>query len=208
MLGVDGLTQERWRQAERKESAIERRQRILAQDLQSNSLSVEDDAGRDVSNLLAQMGRPLTSWDVMRRLKKCNARFHFEYSKSDPTKIGVYLRDKEKTDAGGEVEVLRHICGMEAGIMPEFSVIHKRKKRVANQDIFGKFTDAPNDPRNRVDRDAVKWKEISTFADETRGWRTVLVRLLHARLITEGDVHKQFGWQPSKDSKKWYEKTR
>lgn len=198
MLGVDGLTQERWRLNSQQESAIERRQRLLAQDIESNSLSVEDDAGRDVSNLIAQMGRPLASWDVMRRLKKCNARFHFEYSKSDPTKIGVYLRTKDKTDAGAEVEVLKHLCGMEAGIMPEFSVLHKRKHKVPDQDIFGK-----EKPTREV-----QWKTIDTFADETRGWRTVLVRLLHARLVTEVDIHKHFGWQPSQDSKKWFESTR
>lgn len=205
MLGVDGETLERWRINSQRESAVERRQRILAHDIQSNTVSVQDDNGRDTSNLLAQLGKPMNAWEVMRKLKKCNARLHFEYSKSDPRKIGIYVRQTERNDAGTEIETARHICGMEAGIMPEFSVLHKKRKQVANPDIFAPFTDNPKDPRNRIDRDAVKWKEIDTFADETRGWRTVLVRLLHQRLITEADVTKHFGWTPSKDSRKWHD---
>ena len=198
MLGVDQLTQERWRQEVRRESAAERRQRLLAQDLENAEISVEDDAGRDVSNLLAQMGRPLSCQQVMDKLKLSNPRFVFERSKSFPDLMGIYVNIKERNQAGSWEDKRVFVCGMESGIMPEFSVLHKTKIRVPDKDIFG----------NVKPTREVKWKETDTFESETRGWRTVLIRLLHAGLVTRLDVEKHFGWTPSRESKKWYERTK
>jgi hypothetical protein len=201
MLGLDELDQQRWRREEAKESQIERRRRMLAEELKNHAVTVAPDDGHDISNLLAQIGRPLTCQQVTEKLKKCNSRLYFEISKSDSTKVGVYLQDETGTvyvNPRGEVLTLKHICGMESGIMPEFSVIHKTRTKVANQDLFG---------RKEAIRE-VPWKMVDTFWTETRGWRTVLVRLLHAGLITRWQVEKHFGWIPTRASQRWYDQTR
>ena len=201
MLGKDEQLQRRWWTEEAKESATEKRQRQLAEELHNHQVTVEPDAGYDISNLMAQIGTPLSSQQVMERLKKCNSRLYFELSPSDPTKIGVYLQDPSGVvyvNPRGEVLTLKHICGMESGIMPEFSVIHKTQAKVANQELFG-LKEATRD---------VPWKVVDTFLSETRGWRTVLVRLLHGGFINRADVEKHFGWTPSRESQRWYDQTR
>ena len=198
MLALDSEAQRRWRLETNKESLTERRQRMLADDLKSNTVTVEPDGGRDVSNLLAQMGKPMSAQQLIERLRRCNPRLVFERAPAYPNLYGIYVTTHEKTAAGTWMEKKAHICGMEAGIMPEFSVLHKKKIRVPNRELFGAAK-----PTREVD-----WTEIETFADETRGWRTVLIRLLHANLITRGDVQKHFGWEPSRDSRKWHEQTR
>lgn len=169
---------------ENKESQVETRTRNLTSHVSSNILTVADDCGRDTSSLIAQMGRHMTSQELMRRLKLCNPRLHFERSIRYPELFGIYVRVDDK---------LVHVCGMEAGINPEFSVRHKKKMRVPDNDLFGTTTPVGE----------VKWKEIETFDDETRGWRTVLLRLLEAKLITRGDVMSHFDWLPSQESQYW-----
>ncbi len=139
----------------------------------------------------------MASAEVQRRLHLCNANLVFIRAPLHPELTGIYIEKDERTAARGWAKRKVHICGMESGIMPEFSVRHVTMKRVPNPDLLGQ----------KVERDAVKWMEIPTFYAETRGWRTVLIRLLHAKLITRGDADKHFGWTPSRDSKKWAEQT-
>jgi hypothetical protein len=197
MLGVDEKIQRRWAKAQVKEKTREQTQRALAHEILSSTITVEDDAGRDTTNLLAQMGRPMASTEVQRRLKLCNPRLIFVRSPAYPELTGVYIEKDERTAAGGWTKRRIHVCGMESGIMPEFSVRHKMKKRVANPDLLGS-----DKPTREVD-----WKYVDTFAQETRGWRTVLLRLLHAELIDRLAVEKHFSWAPSQSSKRWYNAT-
>jgi hypothetical protein len=203
MLAKDELTQKRWLQEAAKEEAAERSRRSLAKHLESNQVTVLDDAGRDVSDEQAQMGKSMTALDVIGKLKKCNSRLEFVrhplYSL-----YGIYLRDATAPILKFKVPGFavhhqsfrgRHICGMEPGILPEFSIIHKKKIKVPDKDLLGS-----TEPTREV-----KWKEIWTVDHETRGWRTVIIRLLHAGLITDYDVTTHFGAAPSKDSRKWYE---
>jgi hypothetical protein len=201
MLGVDELTQKRWLQETAKEEAAERSRRSLAKHLESNQVTVEADAGRDVSSVEGQMGKARTALDVIGRLKKCNSRLEFvKHPLYDL--YGIYLRDQKapKLDFKGARPNFNgiHICGMESGINPEFTIIYKKKIKVPDKDLLNN-----PEPTNEV-----KWKEIETYADQKRGWRTVLIRLLHAGLITEYHVQKHFGWAPSKDSAKWSEMTK
>ncbi len=200
MLSKDEALQRRWWTEEAKESATDKRQRQLAEELHNHQVTVEPDAGYDISNMLMQIGRPMGSQQVIEKLKKCNSSLYFEVSKSDPSKIGIYLLDPGGVvyvNPRGEVLTLKHICGMESGIMPEFSVIHKTQTKVANQELFGR-TEATRE---------VAWKKVDTFLSETRGWRTVLVRLLHAGLITRLNVEQHFGWTPSRESQRWHRQT-
>ena len=197
MLIRDSVSQERWAAGESSEQKLARAQRLLAEEIESNTVTVRDDAGFDTSNILAQMGRPMTCQEVIDKLKKCSNRLYFERSKSDPTKWGVYVLDPKGSvhvNDRGEVLCLIHVCGMEAGIMPEFSIIHKTVKRVPDPDAIGANTGRE-----------LKWKEIETFADETRGWRTVLLRLLRSGIVNQLDIETHFGWVPSRDSQKWHD---
>lgn len=197
MLGVDELTQERWRQETARETAAQRRQRILEDEIRSHCVTVAPDAGYDITQLEAQLGKPLLACEVMRRLKLCNSNLHFERANADPTLWGVYLLTRELKD-GMWQNVKKHICALGTdGIMPEFTVIHTKKVHVPRNELFG----------NKKPTREVDWDYIETYADQTRGWRVPLIRLLRARIITEADVTRHFGWVPSRQSKKWHELT-
>lgn len=198
MLVLDTGTQQDWRKAAKAEADAALRQQALAQEIWSNSITVQDDAGHDVSNLLVQMGRPMRSIEVQDKLKLINANLVFRRNPRYPELTAIYLRKNMRQLTGGwkMEEIL--VCGMESGILPEFSVLHKGKKKVANPELFGK-----NAPTREID-----WAQVDTVVGETRGWRTVLLRLLHHEIITRGDVEKHFGWTPSRDSRKWAEQTR
>lgn len=146
------------------------------------------------------MGRPLTSAEVQRRLHLCNPRLIFERAIRHPELTGVYIDRDERNAAGGWTKRKVHLFGMESGIMPEFSVRHQTVKRVPNPDVVA-------GGGRELAREAVKWMEVPTFYAETRGWRTVLIRCLHLKLITRADVGKHFGWRPSQDSARWAEQT-
>jgi hypothetical protein len=197
MLGLDTEAQERHRRGAIRESQIDERKRNLEQEIRSNTITVESDAGRDVTNLLAQMGRPLTCQQVIDRLKLANSNLIFEQSKSDSTKFGIYIMHDERTPAGTWEKRKVFICGMEAGVMPEFTVKHVTFTRVANPDLLGNET-----PTREID-----WLKVPTFLDETRGWRTVLLRLLHQGMITRWHVERYFSWTPTHDSKNWQAQT-
>lgn len=197
MLVLDTSGQERWRGAEKQESRHESRRKALDQEIRSNTITVESDAGRDVTNLLAQMGRPMSCGQVMDRLRLANPNLVFELSKADATKMGVYVMRDVRQSTGSVERKKVFLFGMESGFMPEFSVLHKAKAHLPNPELLG----------SKEKTREVDWLSIDTFASETRGWRTVLVRLLHQKLITEHEVNKYFGWSPSVDSQKWQSQT-
>lgn len=199
MLILDSEGQSRLRREENRENQHEKRMRALAHDILSNSISVASDDRFDVSNALAQMGKPMTAEEVQKRLLKCNPRLHFIRSPQFPELTGVYLiTDEWEVDSAnnGYKKKMKHICGMESGVAPEFSVLHKTKVKKPNPELLGRKT---------ADRE-VDWVEVDTFSGETRGWRTVLVRLLHAGLITKLQVEENFP-PPSRESFKWYSNT-
>lgn len=199
MLVLDTTGIEHHRRAAAQERAAALRRDAIIKDIQSNTVTVEEDSGRDTSNLLAQMGRPITAQEMIRRLKLCNPNLHFEISKKNSRLYGIYIDEWERTLTGGWKRERKHICGMEAGVMPEFSVRHVRKKQIANPDLFG--------TAEKIDRSAIHFDEIDTFAGETRGWRTVLSRLLTMGFLKRMDVELHWGWTPTVQSKNWYTKT-
>lgn len=199
MLLLDESAQARWKVARAQERTRQQRLEALDREIRSNTISVEDDAGRDTSSLLARMGRPLESVEVQRRLHLCNPSLIFVRNPRYPELTAIYIERDERTKAGTLEKKRLHICGMESGVMPECSVLHKTKIKVPNPEIIGSGKMIP--------RDAVKWIETETFYAETRGWRTVLLRLMKAQLITRYHVEKHFGWTPSYDSKKWHDQT-
>jgi hypothetical protein len=211
-LVLDTEDRARHRVNDSMQRSLEARKRALKEELDSNSITVAPDDGVNVANLLAQMGNPLASEEVQRRLKKCNSALHFIRSPQFPELTGVYLilDEWEHDGSSGFRKKLRHLFGMESGIMPEFTVRHVTKKKVPNPELLGqgghferggKFV-TTDTPKREVD-----WVEVETYAGETRGWRTVLVRLLHMGLIGRADVEQYFGWTPSRPSAYWHNAT-
>lgn len=66
--------------------------------------------------LEAQLGRPMTSAEIAKRLLKLNPNLIFERSLADPSTMGIYLPDPETH--GGR----RFLMGFEFGYSPEFTV--------------------------------------------------------------------------------------
>ena len=181
----------------RREAQEDAQRRNLIEDMRANTVTVSPDAGYDVTLAAAQFGRAMPAETVIVKLKACNSALEFERSVNFPELTGVYVWEWVRNDAGALEHKRLHICGMESGINPEFSILHKGKKRVANPALIGNKT-----PTRELD-----WIEVETVVGETRGWRTILVRLLHKGLITESDVTKHFGWTPSRQSEKWTNQT-
>jgi hypothetical protein len=150
-----------------------------------------DLAGMDVMDRAQRMGHTMTSGEMIAKLQRINPNFVFRVSKSDDTKMGIYISFWEKQITGGYKPELVHICGMEntahpltGGVMPEFSIIDTAPEAVPGPD---------GEIRYRA------------FKAETRGWRTVISILLKRGIITAYDVEKHFGIIPSKDSSRWHE---
>jgi hypothetical protein len=139
------------------------------------------DGGISTANALAQLGRPMSSADVIARLKRMNPNLHFEVAIMDRTKMGVYVLTGEGK---------RFICGMEHGYMPEFSYQHTSPRR----------TPDPDNPGN--------WLTVQVISGETRGWRTVLARLLRERLITLPQIERYFNPAYGRSSERWQRATR
>jgi len=202
MLILDTPAQERWVRTGAQERTQAQRQSALEHEIFSNTISVCDDAGYDTSELLAQTGKPLSPMEVRRRLHLCNPKLIFETAIRHPQQTGIYFEKDERTPAGGWMKRKIFICGMPTtDIMPEFSVLHQTMKRVPNPDVVAASGKA-------IPRDAVKWIEVPTFYAETRGWRTVLIRLLHSELITRFNVEQHFTWNPTRASAKWAAETK
>lgn len=148
----------------------------LLAELERDRDTLVPDGRVDVTNFAAQLGTPLTSQQVVERLRRCNPKLHFEVSHSDPTKMGVYILTSH--------EEKKFICGMEFGYMPEFSVRHTTIRRSPD----------PDNPGN--------WLEREVFERETRGWRTVLARLIRGRFITPTQAYSHFPL--GRSSKNWH----
>lgn len=199
MLVLDTETQQSWTKENKRENVYEQRMQALVHDIESNTVTVADDAGNDVSDLLARIGKPMASEQIISKLKLCNPRLHFVRSKSFPELMGIYLI-KPGVAINSEWNIDRdcvHICGMQSEISPELSIKHKIKVKKPNRELFG---------RTKFDRE-IDWVEVETFHSETRGWRTVLVRLLHAGLINRLQVEQHFGWTPTVNSENWKKQT-
>jgi len=66
--------------------------------------------------LEAQLGRPMPSGEIVKRLQKLNPNLLFERSIADPTTMGIYVADSKVT--GGR----RFLMGFESGFSPEYTV--------------------------------------------------------------------------------------
>lgn len=173
--GLPGLNPGKRRRTAVVERTREITRQALIQELESHAVTVADDGGIPTTSMETQLGHPLSSAQIKARLLVCNPNLLFQVSNGDPTKIGIYIPSQERDPATRGWQYGQHfLCGMERGYSPEFSVRHVERKRIPDPNNIG------------------NWKEVETFKQETRGWRTVLARLIRARVISPTAAEKHF----------------
>lgn len=202
MLLLDSPTQERWTRSGGAETILAQRTAALAREIAAATVSVNIEDGYDCASLAQRIGRPLATAEVARRLKLINPRFVAERSVNFPDMTGLYMETFKHTEAGTWVTQKQFLFTMASGdVMPEMEVAHVRMKRVPNPEFIEATGGA------KVDRDLIHWIEVPEVYDLTRGWRTVLIRLLRAGFVNRGDVELHFQWTPSQDSPNWAAQT-
>ncbi len=168
-----------------KRSRFELEQEDLAQQKRDAFTVAPDAAGMDITNTGARMGRPMSAWTFQQRLSRIGA-FYFEHAKNDSTKMGIYVPISNVNDPSIYYRGnLMFVCGLESGIMPEFSIMEAEVKLVPDPTYVGGH------------------RPQTTMAKEIRGWRTVLAMLLKKRIITAHDVEKHFQISLGRDSSRW-----
>ena len=145
-----------------------------------------DKAGMDVTDHRQRTGRAMSGDTLQYRLRKLIPAIYFERSINDHSKTGIYLYSSQY-DPGLYKGHLMFVCGMESGIMPEFSVIEAEAQRIPDAEANGGY---------RVEM---------SMAKEIRGWRTVLAMLLRRRILSAGDIEQTFQIPMGKDSQRWQE---
>lgn len=140
----------------------------------NSEVTVAPDGAIATTSLAAQLGTPLSSTELIRRLERCNPKLLFEVSRNFPDHGGIYVVENRPDETGALRTVKRFVVGTTHPFMPERSVRHMKPKREVD----------PNNPG--------QWMESHTFEKETRGWRTVLRALLAERLITKQQIEKHF----------------
>lgn len=157
----------------------------LAEEKHAAEASASADGGHPTTSLAAQLGRPMATAEFQRRVTKCNRSLHFERSIAYPRLAGVYALETRPDPVTRRWDLhKRFICGMEADYMPEFTVRHVELRQQPDPQIPGAF------------------REFEECVDLTMGWRTVLARLVHERLISTGQCERYFGI-PTRDSRLW-----
>lgn len=184
MLLDDEEKQKRHTTLEAAEAQLQRHEAMAAEVDQKRVLAIAPDDNRPTTDMQAQMGHMMHGTLVRSKLRKLNSNFHFEVSKADPTRMGIYLRDGVSNMDTPSHKGLRFLMGMEKDICPEFSV------RFTRQETFW------NDQKDCEDSRDV-------FAGEMRGWRTVLARLIQKGYISYPEAMKEFG--ETSISKNWHQ---
>ena len=176
MLTLDSEQIARQRQISRFREQQHRNRENLLDSIERKTITVAPDGDICTTDLESQLGLPLSGTEFIRRLQIMNRNLLFEVSQSDNSKTGIYvIRNQQKV----------FICGMERGFMPERTVKHAKREKVPNPD----------------EKHKGEFIEVETFTKETRGWRTVLMRLLRARLITAPQIDQYF--PPNLNSRNW-----
>lgn len=149
---------------------------------------VATDGARPRNVREAGVGRPLGGMEVQRRLLQLNPALIFEPS-SYPGRICIkhWILDPVLG------KTLQYVCAMERGLMPEFSILN-----YVEEEYFDARTRATPEGTGLIK----KRLKIDEKNPETRGWRTVLVRLIKERLISREGAERLFGL-PSHDSRNW-----
>ncbi len=133
----------------------------------------------------SRLGAPMFPAEFERRLKRLNANLFFEVIAENPTHKRMSTLDQRG----------RHVvCVYENSLMPERSIPRIRTMEVP--DVNWDHSKTKRIDFNFADEEALKpgWRKISIpWGESKRGWRTVLVRLIQAGLITVTQAETEFG---------------
>lgn len=121
MLAKDSEFLKREAKRQIAEAQQDRQAQIISGQKAKDAETIAPDAGFDTTSAEAQLGRPLLSSEVQKRLRKLNPSLSFERAVADPSKIGIYVLDGV-SNPGTIWAGRRFVLGMEAGMNPEFSV--------------------------------------------------------------------------------------
>lgn len=146
-----------------------------------------------IKNAEERMGRPMWPAEFETRLKRLNANLFFEVIEGNPTKKRLSVVDQRG----------KHFVAVyENSLMPERSIPRLRTLEVPEPSVTHiDRKDLSSDPT------ALRpgWRKIVVpWGEKTRGWRTVLVRLIGAGLITVTEAENEFG---SDETPEWRQHT-
>lgn len=110
----DSELQNRHAKRKQRDEAVARSRAAYGQAESKRKAAMSPDGGRAMDNAGAQVGLPLHSDIIMRRLIKLNPNLWFEVSHANDKQYGIYLLDSG-TEGGR-----RFICGMPRGLVREF----------------------------------------------------------------------------------------
>jgi hypothetical protein len=135
------------------------------------------------TNPTAQWGEPKSVSSLGALLRQINPRLHL-----DPTpEKGFYSIALEQKDPTTKRLTKQHLfcCGAAAGgLLPEYSVMESMEIELPNMD-------------NRMAKfDPATLRTKSLGAEKIRGWRTVMVRLVHDGFATPTQVERLVGPSP------------
>lgn len=102
---------------------VEKTRALTQQGIDRAKAAVASDGGRPTDTLEAQLGKPLHSTDIIKRLKTIRQNFIFELSKANPRATGIYIYDS-LANPGTPDAGKRFVVGIETGYSPEWSVRH------------------------------------------------------------------------------------
>ncbi len=168
-----------------------------------NSIFLEDEK-TNPANALARIGKAMLAGELEGKLKKLNSSLHFEYNSFNSTKKMIYLVDRR-----GKTPLFPY----EAGVMPERSIMNTKEEMVPVEDIYESTTFK----MNRKDLGKQTWDEkkqefvsdtpnpylrkvLIPWSEKTRGWRTILIKLVIAGAITPKQAEDTFG---SHNTREW-----
>ncbi len=158
-------------------------------------------AEQDSANAERMLGNSLTAEVFEAKLKKLCPALRFEFHEFNPNMKSVYhMRNGEK----------HHICPYGAGLLPEHSVMRRAEEYVRDFS-FGVPGLEGSRPIERADlpkhefvpgqgfvfdkaKPQIGMKKIEIpYGEATRGWRTVLLRIVEKGVCTPDQVESVFG---------------
>lgn len=176
------------------------RQRLAewVKEQEANQIWLRDD--NNPTNVMRQMGFPLTAAQFESKLKRILPNMHTEFNFFRPDKKALYVIDRRGKN---------YVCPYESGLMPEHSILAQKTEEIWDGTTFhinrkdmpraewipGKgFIFDERDQRPGVKKIQVPWHEVQ------RGWRTVLIYLVKQGFLSPAQVEKEFG---TKDRIEW-----
>jgi hypothetical protein len=148
-----------------------------------------------IQNAEERLGRPLLPDEFERRLARLNPNLFFEVIPENPSHKRLSILDTRGK---------HFVCVYPNSLIPERSIARLKVIECPDPNVTGSeitrkdFSSDPNALRPGWRRVTVPWGEAK------RGWRTVLVRLIQAGLITPTQAEQEFG---SDETPEWRQYT-